>query len=114
MGSRPACAGRGGGGGGAGRARRWAAARGAAAEAEIFDAHLLFLRDEALLEPARSAIFERRANAAAAWDETVRATAEVWRSLDDDYLSARAEDVDEVGRRVLAHLLEVDAAAPVL
>ena len=95
-------------------ARESTAARGAAAEAEIFDAHLLFLRDEALLEPARSAIFERRASAAAAWDETIRATAGVWRSLDDDYLKARADDVDEVGRRVLGHLLGVDAGAAAL
>ncbi len=97
-----------------GRARESTAARGATAEAEIFDAHLLFLHDEALLEPARSSIFERRENAAVAWDEAVRATAEVWRSLDDDYLRARADDVAEIGRRVLAHLLGVDVGAPVL
>jgi multiphosphoryl transfer protein len=80
-------------------ARESTAARGAAAEAEIFDAHLLFLRDEALLEPARSAIFERRASAAAAWDETIRATAGVWRSLDDDYLKARARASSRRRRR---------------
>ena len=92
-------------------ARETTVARGAAAEAEIFDAHLLFLQDEALLEPACAAILERHENAASAWQDAVEAVVGEWRRLDDDYLRARAEDVAEVGRRVLARLLGVEAAA---
>jgi multiphosphoryl transfer protein len=96
------------------RAREATAARGAASEAEIFDAHLLFLQDEALLEPARTGILERGMNAAAAWDDAVAATAAGWRGLDDEYLRARADDVAEVGRRVLARLLGVGSGEPAL
>ena len=43
------------------RQRELVAARAGEAQAQIFDAHLLFLRDEALLDPARRAIRERGA-----------------------------------------------------
>ena len=47
------------------------AGRAAEADAAIFDVHLLFLEDEALLEPAREAIFSRKEPAARAWAEAV-------------------------------------------
>ena len=74
-----------------------------AEEAAIFDAHLLLLDDSALLEPARRAI-EDGASATAAWGEAAQATAEAYRGLDDPYLRERADDVEDVGGRVLRHL----------
>jgi phosphocarrier protein FPr len=73
--------------------------------AAIFDAHLLFLDDEALREPARRAIFDEHLSAPAAW---LRATGEVaaaYRALDDEYQRARATDVIDVGNRVVRNLL---------
>ena len=61
------------------------AARTGAYEAGIFDAHELFLQDEALLGPARDAVFARGLNAAHAWSEAVAAAAAAWDSLDDPY-----------------------------
>jgi multiphosphoryl transfer protein len=81
--------------------------------AAIFDAHLLFLDDEALLGPARRAIFEEGLNAAQAWHAAAEAVAADYRSLDDDYLQARAEDLTGVARQVVAALTG-DAAAPSL
>jgi phosphoenolpyruvate-protein phosphotransferase len=72
--------------------------------ARIFDAHLLFLSDEDLLESAREGVFEDGLNAARAWDRTVRRAAEEWRLLEDEYQRERAADILEVGARVLAHL----------
>jgi phosphocarrier protein FPr len=80
------------------------AARAGAYSAAIFDAHLLFLDDEALLEPARHAIFEEGKNAAQAWHDAADAVAGEYRSLDDEYMRARAEDLTGVARQVVAAL----------
>ncbi|HEX2367801.1 MAG TPA: phosphoenolpyruvate--protein phosphotransferase [Acidimicrobiia bacterium] len=82
-------------------------ATGAADEAAIFDAHRLILEDEALLVPVRTAI-EGGASAATAWIGAVASMAGSWRTLDDPYMAARADDVDAVGRQVLARLAGVD------
>ena len=76
-------------------------------EAAIFDAHLLFLQDEALLVPARGGIADR--GAATAWGDAVAELAAAWEELDDPYLRERAEDLRSVGRQVLARLLGVEA-----
>ena len=47
------------------------AGRAGARDAAIFDAHLLFLEDEALLGPAHDGVFARREPAARAWAEAV-------------------------------------------
>ncbi|MET0260564.1 MAG: phosphoenolpyruvate--protein phosphotransferase, partial [Gaiellaceae bacterium] len=85
------------------------AARAGDYSAAIFEAHLLFLEDEALLEPARRAIFEEGRNAAGAWHAAAEAVAADYRSLDDDYLRARAEDLTGVARQVVAALTGEEA-----
>jgi multiphosphoryl transfer protein len=85
--------------------RESVAARAGEYNAAIFDAHLLFLEDEALVEPARRAVFEQRQNAAQAWDAAAESVAAGYRSLDDDYLSARADDLTGVARQVVVQLL---------
>ena len=87
------------------------AARAGEYNAAIFDAHLLFLEDDALLEPARRAIFEESANAAQAWHAASETVAAEYRGLDDEYLRARAEDLTAVARQVVAHLLDGDGHA---
>ena len=80
--------------------------------AAIFEAHLLFLEDEALREPARRAIFEEHLNAAAAWQRAVESVASEYRALKDEYLSARAADIVDVGNQVILNLLGSAAPAP--
>jgi phosphocarrier protein FPr len=88
------------------RATRDAVARRADADAAaIFEAHLLFLDDEALREPARAAVFDEKLNAAAAWQRSVEKVAADYRALDDDYFRLRAADVVDVGRQTLLNLL---------
>jgi phosphocarrier protein FPr len=97
------------------RAARAAVVAGAGeAEAAIFDAHLLLLDDEGLLDPARRAIENEGRNAGQAWDAAVRAAAGTYGDSADAYLRERAADVLDVGRRVLAHLAGSGAAAPTL
>jgi phosphoenolpyruvate-protein phosphotransferase/dihydroxyacetone kinase phosphotransfer subunit len=90
------------------------AARAGEYSAAIFDAHLLFLEDDTLLEPARRAIFEQRRNAARAWHGAAETVAAEYRSLDDEYLEARAEDLAGVARQVVAELVGGEAPAAVV
>jgi phosphoenolpyruvate-protein phosphotransferase/dihydroxyacetone kinase phosphotransfer subunit len=92
-------------------ARDSVASRAGEYSAAIFDAHLLFLDDEALLGPARHAIFEEGRNAAEAWHGAAEAVAAEYRGLDDEYLQARAEDLTGVARQVVAALTGDAAAA---
>jgi multiphosphoryl transfer protein len=96
------------------RQRDLVAARAGEAQAQIFDAHLLFLRDEALLGPARRAIADEGRTAARAWHDAVGHTAATWDALEDDYLRARAADLRSVGAQVLAHILGRPMPGPVL
>lgn len=72
--------------------------------ATIFDAHLLFLTDPALLEPVRQLIFEQHQNAEFAWQTVVDEIATTYRQLEDTYMQERAIDVVDVGVRVLRSL----------
>ncbi len=96
------------------RQRALVAGRAGADEAEIFDAHLLMLRDDALLAPTKRAIADDDISAAAAWHEVIERAAQAWDGLDDEYLRARAADLRSVGRQVLAHLLDVPVPRPSL
>ncbi|HEX7247852.1 MAG TPA: phosphoenolpyruvate--protein phosphotransferase, partial [Actinomycetota bacterium] len=92
--------------------RSTVAAQAGEEEARIFDAHVLFLRDHALLDPARAAIRDRRSPAAHAWRDAVETVAEAWDALDDEYLRARAADLRSVGAQVLARILGLAMPAP--
>ena len=94
------------------RQRHDVAARAGEEEARIFDAHGLFLRDDALLGPARRAIEHEGRTAARAWNDAVDQVARTWDSLDDEYLRARAVDLRSVGAQVLARILDVPVPAP--
>ncbi|HZK58673.1 MAG TPA: dihydroxyacetone kinase phosphoryl donor subunit DhaM, partial [Cryobacterium sp.] len=91
------------------RARASVAGRASDYDAAIFDAHLLFLEDEALLGPARAGVMREGKNAARAWADAVAAAAAAWQALDDPYLRARAADLRSVGDQVLHHLLDLPA-----
>jgi phosphoenolpyruvate-protein phosphotransferase/dihydroxyacetone kinase phosphotransfer subunit len=94
------------------RARGAVAGRAGSYDAAIFDAHLLFLSDEALLGPARAAIFDDGRNAAAAWTAATAAAAAAWQAVADPYLRSRVADLRGVADGVLRHLVESPAAAP--
>lgn len=78
-------------------------------EATIFEAHSLFLQDPTLLDDARQRIEREHLNAEAAWQQAISALSQTFRGLDDAYMRGRAADVEDVGQRVLRHLLDVEA-----
>ena len=73
-------------------------------QAEIFEAHLLILDDQALLEQTQDYLFEQRFNAATAWGRSIRKLADSYHALADPYLRQRANDVVDVGNQVLSAL----------
>jgi multiphosphoryl transfer protein len=90
--------------------RRSAANRTNGNTAAIFEAHRMFLEDEALLSPAREKVFNEKQNAAQAWQSAVDTVSANLRNLEDSYLQTRSKDVEDVGRQVLRHLLGVNHA----
>lgn len=82
-------------------------ARAGEAEADIFTAHLLILDDEHLIGSALERIGPST-GAAEAWQAATEAVADDFRRLEDPYQAQRADDVEAVGRQVLARLLGVD------
>jgi phosphoenolpyruvate-protein phosphotransferase/dihydroxyacetone kinase phosphotransfer subunit len=85
------------------RDRGTVAARAGQAEAAIFDAHLVLLDDEALLDPAQRAI-EAASSAERAFYDATQEVAARYRALDEPLLQERAADVLDVGRRVIGAL----------
>ena len=79
------------------------AARAGEADAAIFNAHLVLLEDEALLEPAYRAI-ESGATAERAFYDAAVEVAGRYRALEEPLLQERAADVLDVGRRVVGAL----------
>ncbi|HET6691852.1 MAG TPA: phosphoenolpyruvate--protein phosphotransferase, partial [Miltoncostaeaceae bacterium] len=75
----------------------------AAATADILDAQALALADTELMGAAHAAIDGGR-SAARAWHDAVDAAAAAYDGLDDEYLRARAADLRDLGRRVVARL----------
>jgi len=85
--------------------REVVAQRAGRAEAEIFDAHVALLDDEALTGPALGAV-QRGTSAERAWYDAAQEVAARYRALSDPLLAERATDVLDVGQRVVAALTE--------
>jgi multiphosphoryl transfer protein len=84
-------------------------ARGQNAEAEIFAAHQLILKDPELLENVAVRVRQDALNIEAAWNQAIQTQAERYRQVNDEYIQARADDVQDVGRQVLLRLMKIDA-----
>ena len=72
--------------------------------ANIFDAHLLYLKDPELINRTQQIIFEQSLNAASAWKTAIEELAASYQALEDPYLQARAADVEDLGLRILCLL----------
>jgi phosphotransferase system enzyme I (PtsI) len=79
---------------------------GAAAEelGFLLDAHMQMLSGSRVVRGVESRIRREKINAEAAVQAAISAVAEEFEALDDAYLAARADDVREVGNRLLRNL----------
>ncbi len=81
--------------------------RGATAEADIFDAHLLVLDDPAIVGETLKAMAATGLNAEHCFNSTARRYIEFFDGLDDNYLKERVSDIRDVTQRVLKNLLGI-------
>ncbi len=77
-----------------------------ASEAEIFTAQALMLQDVAFRHQVSTLIREKRINAEGALAEVIEKFTRAFDEIHDAYLRERAADVKDIGRRVLAALIE--------
>ncbi|HEY2951218.1 MAG TPA: phosphoenolpyruvate-utilizing N-terminal domain-containing protein, partial [Verrucomicrobiae bacterium] len=76
-----------------------------AADASIFDAHLLVLEDPTLIEEVTRRIMHEKVNAEYAFKQVADKYASTLSALDDEYLRERASDMRDVTSRILDNLL---------
>jgi phosphotransferase system enzyme I (PtsI) len=69
-------------------------------QAAIFEAHQMILEDPELLDRVTATVGREHCNAEYAWNEGTDYYADALRSISDEYLAARAADVEDVSRRV--------------
>lgn len=86
--------------------------QGDPSKAAIFAAHQELLEDPELMEIATSAI-DKGNSAAFAWQQTFTNSAEELAKLHNELLSQRANDVRDVGQRVLRILTGVNSTQPI-
>ncbi|MEM5582993.1 phosphoenolpyruvate--protein phosphotransferase [Roseibium sp. AS2] len=81
-----------------------AGTRISAYDRKIFDAHVTYLQDPEIIDTVAARITDDRICAQAAWRDVVADLARTYASLEDPMFKARADDVIDVGQRVLSLL----------
>jgi phosphotransferase system enzyme I (PtsI) len=74
-------------------------------DATIFDAHLLVLEDQTLLDEVERHLHTNRVNVEYAFNQVANKYANTLANIEDDYLRERATDMRDVTARVLNNLL---------
>lgn len=82
--------------------------------AEIFSAHLLVLSDPEMINPIQDKIKSENVNAEAALEETANMFIDMFKAMDNEYMRERTADIQDVRKRVMAHLLNVTFPDPAL
>src|SRR5699024_10533294 len=80
--------------------------------AEVFSAHLLVLGDPELINPIKDKIKSDNAMAETALEETANMFIDMFKNMDNEYMRERAADIEDVTKRVMAHLLGVPLPDP--
>jgi phosphoenolpyruvate-protein phosphotransferase (PTS system enzyme I) len=74
-------------------------------EARIFDAHILVLEDRMLIEEVISRLKKEKVCVAYIFSEVLKKYIDVFSKIEDEYLKERIADINDVGKRILRHLL---------
>lgn len=81
-------------------------------ESHIFNAHLAILEDPVFLNEVRSIMQTQNCGAEHAVKEAIDNFSTMFDLLDDEYMKERAEDIKDVGNRLLKHLLGEEGDLP--
>lgn len=76
-----------------------------AADASIFDAHLLVVEDRTLIDEALRGLERERHNIEYVFHKVAEKYCRTLAAIDDPYLQERVVDIEDVTRRVIRHLL---------
>lgn len=74
-------------------------------EARIFDAHLLVLEDNALLDEVSAELRSTKKNIEFCYNHVAQRYISFFRSMEDEYLRERVSDIGDVSRRLLHNLI---------
>jgi phosphotransferase system enzyme I (PtsI) len=83
-------------------------------QAEIFSAHLLVLSDPEWIDPMKDKIKTDQSSAEKALREVADMFIDMFKNMDNEYMRERAADIEDVTKRVMAHLLGVTFPDPAL
>lgn len=83
-----------------------------ARDADIFDAHLLLLEDQAIIDEVARLVSETHLNVESAFDEVACKFADAFHAIEDSYLRERAVDMKDVAERVIGNLLGMRSEDP--
>lgn len=72
---------------------------------DIFNAHLMVLEDRAIIEEVMERIKKEKLNAEYVFSQVLKKYTQSFLKIDDEYLRERVSDINDVGRRVVRHLL---------
>ena len=78
-------------------------------EAGIFDAHILLLDDQMLLDEVKKGILQEHFSAEYATYATIEKFSAVFNDVNDEYLKERAADLRDVGSRILKNISGFEA-----
>lgn len=74
--------------------------------AQIFDAHLMVLEDKMLIQEVIKGIREQKLSAEYVFSSVLKKFTQSFAKIKDEYLRERTADVNDIGRRVLKHLMD--------
>jgi phosphoenolpyruvate-protein phosphotransferase (PTS system enzyme I) len=72
---------------------------------DIFNAHLMVLEDRAIIEEVMERIKKEKLNTEHIFSMVLKKYVQSFLKIDDEYLRERVSDINDVGRRVIRHLL---------
>lgn len=81
-------------------------------EAQIFEAHLMFLQDPEVVGEMEAKIANEKINAEAAVEDVKDQLVAIFQSMDNEYMRERAADLRDVCQRILKKLLGVNDEMP--
>ncbi len=74
--------------------------------AQIFDAHLMVLEDRMLIEEVVKGIKSQKVSAEYMFTKVLKKYVQAFSKIQDEYLRERKSDINDIGRRVLKHLMD--------
>lgn len=77
-------------------------------EASIIQSQMMMLKDETFLQPIYLQINDELVNAAYAVQQTADHFIQMFEAMEDPYMRERASDIQDVSKRLLTHLLDVE------